>query len=36
MDKRVIASTGGDVKRINFLPAQRARLMRQFGLMEPS
>lgn len=36
MDKRVIAATGGDVKRINFLPAQRARLMRQFGLMEPS
>lgn len=36
MDKRVIAATGGDVKRINFLPAQRARLMRQFGLTEPS
>lgn len=34
MDKRVIAATGGDVKRINFLPAQRARLMRQFGLRE--
>ena len=36
MDKRVIAATGGDVKRINFLPAQRARLVRQFGLTEPS
>jgi len=36
MDKRVITATGGDVKRINFLPAQRARLMRQFGLAEPS
>jgi alkane 1-monooxygenase len=36
MDKRVIAATGGDVKRINFLPAQRARLMRQFGLAEKS
>ena len=34
MDKRVIATTGGDVKRINFLPAQRARLVRQFGLRE--
>jgi alkane 1-monooxygenase len=34
MDKRVIATTGGDVKRINFLPAQRARLIRQFGLAD--
>jgi alkane 1-monooxygenase len=34
MDKRVISATGGDAKRINFLPAQRARLMRQFGLRE--
>lgn len=34
MNKRVIAATGGDVSRINFLPAQRARLMRQFGLRE--
>lgn len=35
MDQRVIKATGGDVQRINFLPAQRARLMRQFNLREP-
>ncbi|MBI5926994.1 MAG: alkane 1-monooxygenase [Aquabacterium sp.] len=36
MDKRVIAATGGEVDRINFLPAKRAKLMRQFGLKESS
>jgi alkane 1-monooxygenase len=34
MDKRVIAATGGDVDRINFLPAKRAMLMRRFGLRD--
>jgi alkane 1-monooxygenase len=34
MDKRVIAATGGDVDRINFLPAKRAKLMREYGLRE--
>ncbi|MDO9236669.1 MAG: alkane 1-monooxygenase [Aquabacterium sp.] len=36
MDKRVVAATGGDVDRINFLPAKRAKLVRQFGLKETS
>jgi alkane 1-monooxygenase len=34
MDHRVIKAVGGDADRINFLPAQRARLMRQFGLQD--
>lgn len=34
MDKRVVKATGGDVKRINFLPAKKKALMRQFGLTE--
>jgi len=34
MDPLVIKATGGDVDRINFLPAKRARLIRQFGLHE--
>ncbi|MES2090164.1 MAG: alkane 1-monooxygenase [Pseudomonadota bacterium] len=32
MNPRLIAATHGDVKRINFLPAKRQRLMRQYGL----
>jgi alkane 1-monooxygenase len=35
MDKRVIQAVGGDVNRINFLPAKRAMLVRKFGLSEP-
>ncbi len=34
MDKRVIQAVGGDVNRINFLPAKRAMLMRRFGLKD--
>jgi len=34
MDKRVVKATGGDVKRINFLPAKKKALMRQYGLSE--
>ena len=34
MDKRVIQAVGGDVNRINFLPARRAMLMRQFDLRD--
>jgi alkane 1-monooxygenase len=34
MNHRVIKAVGGDAERINFLPAQRARLMRQFGLQD--
>jgi alkane 1-monooxygenase len=32
MDKRVIAATGGDVDRINFLPGKRAKLIEKFNL----
>jgi alkane 1-monooxygenase len=34
MDPLVIKATQGDVDRINFLPAKRARLLRRFGLSE--
>lgn len=35
MDKRLIEAVGGDVSRINFLPAKRDRLIRRYGL-QPS
>jgi alkane 1-monooxygenase len=34
MDPLLIKATAGDVARINFLPAKRQRLMRQYGLQE--
>jgi alkane 1-monooxygenase len=34
MDHRVVEAVGGDADRINFLPAQRARLMRRFGMRD--
>ncbi|MDE2076843.1 MAG: alkane 1-monooxygenase [Burkholderiales bacterium] len=34
MNPRVIEATGGDVDRINFVPGQRERLMRRYGLAE--
>ncbi len=34
MDPLLIKATDGDVNRINFLPSQRARLMRRHGLKE--
>lgn len=34
MNPRVIEATGGDVNRINFVPGQRERLMRRYGLVE--
>jgi alkane 1-monooxygenase len=34
MDHRVVEAVGHDASRINFLPAQRARLMRRFGLQD--
>ena len=34
MDRRLIAAVGGDVTRINFEPAKRARLMKRYGLAE--
>jgi len=36
MDPLLLKATGGDVSRINFLPAKRARLMRRHGLSEPA
>lgn len=34
MDRRLIAAVGGDVSRINFEPAKRARLVKRYGLAE--
>lgn len=34
MDKRVVKATGGDASRINFLPAQRKRLVKAFGMKD--
>lgn len=34
MDKRVVQATGGDASRINFLPAQRKRLVKAFGMKD--
>ncbi|MDI1258520.1 alkane 1-monooxygenase [Aquabacterium sp.] len=34
MDPLLLKATGGEVSRINFLPAKRARLMRRHGLSE--
>ncbi|NRR31824.1 alkane 1-monooxygenase [Oxalobacteraceae bacterium] len=35
MNRRLIAATGGDVRRISFQPGLRAKLMRRYGLQEP-
>jgi alkane 1-monooxygenase len=34
MNPRLLAAVDGDVKRINFLPAKREQLIRQYGLQE--
>ena len=34
MDQRLVQAVGGDASRINFEPAQRARLMAKFGLSD--
>jgi alkane 1-monooxygenase len=36
MDPLLIKATGGDVARINFLPAKRSALMRRYGLKAPA
>lgn len=36
MNARLLKVVNGDVTRINFLPAKRQQLMRQYGLQEPS
>ena len=37
MNPRLIAAVGGDVQRINFLPAKRQQLIAQYGLQaEPA
>jgi hypothetical protein len=37
MNPRLIAAVQGDVQRINFLPAKRQQLIRQYGLQaQPS
>jgi alkane 1-monooxygenase len=34
MDHRVVKATGGDAARINFLPAQRKRLVAAYGMKD--
>ncbi len=34
MDRRLLAAVDGDVRRINFQPGQRARLMRRYAMAE--
>ena len=34
MDKRVVKATGGDASRINFLPAQRKRLVQTYEMQD--
>jgi alkane 1-monooxygenase len=36
MNSRLLKAVNGDVTRINFLPAKRQQLIRQYGLQEPS
>lgn len=36
MNPRLVAAVNGDVKRISFMPAKRQRMMRQYGLVEPT